>query len=427
LGWLLGACAPTVPHPVVKPATPWPPTSATAVLFGDAVEKVREQYVDEIPVEWLGVAALRGLEKVPPKGVIRVLANPRGATLVHAASGSEEVTASVLWAPNPRPIDVGRALDKAADFVVERLGTRPSEVDDALLRGLISVDRRGVYFDANAYHILADGSKSGTVEVAVEIRNNVLTVASRVERGSEEQSGLRAGDQILEIDGVSTEGLALPVATQLLRGDPGSRAELLVKRDEWSVPRMMMVTRTVTKREGVRRKLFGSVGYIGIRQLAEGTAGEVRSSAEALRAEGARSLVLDLRRNSGGLLTAAVEVTELFLSKGQMIMATSGRDRRRNMRFEARRPPKLDEPLAVVVDGTTAGGGRNHHRRVAGPRPGRGRGGEDVWEYDDSGICPVTQRRDVQSYDRTLVHQQGPPRGVRWNCPRRRNRQRGEQ
>ena len=83
----------------------------------------------------------------------------------------------------------------------------------------------------------------------------------------------------------------------------------------------------------------------------------MRAAVDALRADGARALVLDLRSSPGGLLTAAVEVSELFLLPRQMVTYTEGRTRRQNMRFSAQPPsPPLDLPLAVLVDDATTSG-----------------------------------------------------------------------
>lgn len=107
----------------------------------------------------------------------------------------------------------------------------------------------------------------------------------------------------------------------------------------------------------VQRKPLGRVGYPRIRQLHDATAGEFSGALKALRAGGAQALVLDLRGNTGGLLTAAVEVGELFLPDGRLVVYTEGRIRNQNMRFSAHaKQPTLDLPLAVLVDGVTAAG-----------------------------------------------------------------------
>lgn len=147
-------------------------------------------------------------------------------------------------------------------------------------------------------------------------------------------------------------------AVGLFSGRLGSTAILTVARRESSQPREVSVAREAIRARSVESKVVGArVGYVRIRRLQESTAGEVRTALDALRTAGARAIVLDLRVNSGGPLTSAIGVAELFLPAGRLLSYTESRMRQQRLRFSARAPrPAVDVPLAVLVDeGTGAG------------------------------------------------------------------------
>jgi hypothetical protein len=197
-----------------------------------AVGTVRDQYVDVVAVEQLGTAALHGLEKVRPSGAVRVLANPRGATLAHGESGSTDSTLSVSWPANPTAIDVGRTLEEAGRFVMQRFGAQPVEVTDAMLHGLMTIDPAGSYLDAVAYAALTDHSSVAGVGLELALREGHLTVVEPIEGAPGEKAGLRARDRIVSIGGLPTHDIKLADAVRRLRGAPGSRVLLVVARAE---------------------------------------------------------------------------------------------------------------------------------------------------------------------------------------------------
>ena len=326
-----------------------------AEFFTRAVATIQRQHVEPVSATQLADRALRELESVPPAGAIRVLVRDNEAVLTHGESGSAAATVTVAWPADATAADVGRALTEAGRFVIGRLGTNPESVADTLLRGLARVDVNGAYLPADL------GDATAGVGLEIRMRDGALVVLSPIEGGPAERAGLRAGDRILVIDGVSGAGLQNTDAGRLLRGAAGSRATLLVARREWDQPREIVLIRERIRVPTLQRKMFGGVGYVRISSLGEQTARQLGSAVDVLRAEGATALVLDLRNSPGGLLTAAVEVSELFLPEGRLVTSTVGRSPAQNVRLRTRasaqgRWPILDLPLAVLVnDGTAAG------------------------------------------------------------------------
>ncbi len=358
LALLFAACTSTSPSRESTPPAGRPSAPLTgAAFFADVVSKVQAQSVDETSAERLGAAALKGLENLPPKGALRVTVEQKGGRLTHGESGSADAVLSLSWPSPAASTQIGEALDKAATFAVDRLGAQPPDVLDAMLRGLMAFDADGSYLGAAAYTALQSPGPSGSCGLEVVIRQGVLTVLSPITSGPAERAGLKAGDQIISIDGISTAGLGLPQVNALLSGKPGSRATLSLVRPEASAPREVVLTREIVPAATVERKMLGRVGYLRVHRLPQDAAARVTAALDALRSEGAQALVLDLRGCSGGLLTAAVEVTELFLEDRRLLTYTEGRSRNQNMRFSAHaKRATLDLRLAVLVDDRTAAG-----------------------------------------------------------------------
>jgi len=332
-------------------------TRDTRAPVAEAIAAVRAQHVVEIPLETLGLTALRSLEAIPPKRAIRVVEAGYGATIVQGESRSPESRLSVSWPPDPSAADMLRAVQRAADFVRARLGTSVDDVNNTMLRGLMALDNDGGYLDPAQYAALKNPTPAG-VGLDVTLRDRVLTVVAPIEGGPGDRAGLRAGDRILRIDGVSTERMKLTDAVSLFGGRPGSTAMLTVARREWAQPREVSVVREAIRARSVESKVVGTgIGYVRIRRLQESTVGEVRKALDTLRAAGARAIVLDLRVNSGGPLTAAAEVAELFLPAGKLLTYTESRVPQQSLRFSAQaKRPSVDVPLAVLVDEGTAAG-----------------------------------------------------------------------
>jgi carboxyl-terminal processing protease len=191
----------------------------------------------------------------------------------------------------------------------------------------------------------------------MSVRDGELMIVAPIIGGPGHRAGLRAGDRIRVVDGKSTEGVRLDDAVRLLRGAVGSQVVLTIKRADWDTPRNIAITREVVRVAVEYHTLGGHVGYVGIRDLQKDTPGQVRDALGALRSQGADRFVLDLRGNPGGVLSAAIEVAELFLPTRRLITEVQMRTRTRNMRFTAHaKSPAVKAPLVVLIDEGTAAG-----------------------------------------------------------------------
>ncbi|MDH3368952.1 MAG: S41 family peptidase, partial [Gemmatimonadota bacterium] len=172
-------------------------------------------------------------------------------------------------------------------------------------------------------------------------------------------AGLETGDRIVAVDGRSTFGWKSDKAVAELRGEPGSSVTISVARPGMPEPMDLSIERAIIHIKAIQLAtvLQGDVGYLSLVQssISEKLAGELVEALEDLRSKGARSLVLDLRSNPGGLLDQGVEVSDLFLDPGAAVVQTRGRARGTTESFTARSPQRWpDMPIVVLTNGGTA-------------------------------------------------------------------------
>ena len=148
--------------------------------------------------------------------------------------------------------------------------------------------------------------------------------------------------------------MQLTDAVKRMRGKPGTKVTISVVREGWAEPKDFdIVARADPRAVGARRsELGGGIEYIRLRQFQEQTPGDLEAALEKFTKDGMKALVLDLRNNPGGLLTAAVEVTEKFIDDGKLVVYTEGRVRNQNMRFSGPRQEgrTRDFPMVVLVN-----------------------------------------------------------------------------
>lgn len=171
------------------------------------------------------------------------------------------------------------------------------------------------------------------------------------------EAGIKAGDIILDIDGVDVKGKNVTEVSKMLRGDAGTSFEIRIKRSGETAPLTFKITRRNISVPPVPYygKLNDEVGYIYFDRFTENCSRDVRRAIIELKEQGARSLILDMRGNPGGLLSEAVEIVNLFVPKGQKVVYTKGKLASVNAEYHTTKEP-LDAtiPLVVLVNGGTA-------------------------------------------------------------------------
>ena len=171
------------------------------------------------------------------------------------------------------------------------------------------------------------------------------------------KAGLRTGDAILSIDGKKVEGLNVDSVSDMLRGEPGTKLTVVVRR-----PGTKNKLTFKLERESIALPPIsyygmenGNIGYISLVSFTENCAKDMRHAVVDLKKQGAKSFIIDLRSNGGGLLNEAIEIVNLFVPKGKTIVTTKGKIKQSNETFETRREPiDTESPIVILVDGQTA-------------------------------------------------------------------------
>ena len=205
-----------------------------------------------------------------------------------------------------------------------------------------------------------DESTSGHyagVGIQMDVRDSGITVVATLPGTPAEQAGMSSGDRIVEIDGKATRGLTNEEALKTLRGPAGTSVRVMVERPGMMTPLSFTLTRRDIQVHPVQHALMlpNGVGYVDLTVFSAEAAADLQRATDSLRAAGARSLVLDLRGNPGGLLDQGIGVADLFLDAGQSIVATRGRTPDENRAFSDRAAQRwATMPLVVLTDSGSA-------------------------------------------------------------------------
>jgi carboxyl-terminal processing protease len=238
--------------------------------------------------------------------------------------------------------------------------------DDALLedamRGMLAgLDPHSSYLDKEEFaeiNVQTSG-RFGGLGIEVQTFNGFVRVIAPIDDTPAARAGIQAGDLIVKIDDTPVKGMNLTEAVKKMRGEPGTSIVLTVLREGAAEPLTFDMKRDVISVSSVRsRMLEPGIGYLRVTTFStstgKGVADEFRKLKKAAPGGKLKGMVLDLRNNPGGVLNAAVEVSDAFLEKGS-IVSIKGRVNDTNREFNATPGDLLDgKPLVVLVNGGSA-------------------------------------------------------------------------
>jgi carboxyl-terminal processing protease len=200
-------------------------------------------------------------------------------------------------------------------------------------------------------------SKFGGIGVQVEEVDGRIVVVAPIAGTPGERAGILRGDALVKVDGADVRGLKLDQFIGRLRGKPGTEVTVTIERGAPARELEYRLKRELIRVESVRdaQMLADGLGYVRLSVFAEKTGDEFAAAVKKLRAEGLRALVVDLRNNPGGLLTAAVAVAEVFFPEGELIVYTEGRAKTDRVELRAGDGgERLTMPVAILVNGGSA-------------------------------------------------------------------------
>jgi carboxyl-terminal processing protease len=241
-------------------------------------------------------------------------------------------------------------LDMVEKNYVEPVST------DKLLQGAIngmikSLDPHSTFMTVDMYKELEVETRGsfGGVGIEITLVKDILTVVSPIEDTPAYKAGVKAGDQIIKINGDSTKDITIMEAVKKLRGAKGTKVTVTIVREGLTKPLDIELTRGIIVVKSVKTKLYNdSIGYVRIASFQEHTGDDLQKALKELNAKAnpLTGLVVDMRNNPGGLLTQSIEVSDAFLKKG-VIVSTRGRSKNMDSKSVAR--DDGDEPSCPIV------------------------------------------------------------------------------
>lgn len=322
---------------------------------------VSKYYVEPTRIDpsEMTMAGLEALEHAVPEVLVEPI---DGKKRVRVRVGTHErefdTDVKALWTAAPHIREVFRFVDEHADLDEDEQRAAEYAVVEAVLGTL---DPHTNLLRPDDFEDMKASTKGsfGGLGIEVGMRDNAITVIRVLDGNPAQKVGMKAGDRIVQIDEESTVTMTLNEAVSRLRGAPGTTVGVFVRRDTLEKPKKLDITRDIITLDSVSGDIVPGVdqngnpvkvGVIQIpRNFAQTTGKELRKKLDEFKQAGVKGIVLDMRDNPGGLLNAAVEVADAFLSAGTIVSTVGA--------YSARDESKADDrydfpnmPLVVLVD-----------------------------------------------------------------------------
>lgn len=269
----------------------------------------------------------------------------------------------------------GEVMERAKTSYVEEVDDKKL-IESAINGMLVSLDPHSSYLDAQSYKYMNEQTKGkfGGLGIEVTMENGVVKIVSPIDDTPAAKAGLKPGDYITNIDGEQVIGMSLNDAVDKMRGKVGSKVKLTIRR-VGEKPFEVTLKREEVKIQSVKNDIkSGDVAYIRITSFSGDTDKMVEKAIKQAKKElkgNIKGVVLDVRNNPGGLLDQAVNISDLFLDKGE-IVSTRSRNEEDTVRYTAKEGDITDGlPIVVMInDGSAsaseilAGALQDHKRAI---------------------------------------------------------------
>lgn len=254
--------------------------------------------------------------------------------------------------------DFTAVLDTIESNYVERIPS-PKVISGGINSLLHSLDPHSNFLDEEAYASLQEEQHGSFYGLGITIQsiNGILTVISPIEGTPAYKAGLRAGDVISEIEGEPTKGKPTNLLLKKLRGPKGTKVTITVEREGFPDPMHFTLVRDEIPVNSISYSFMirPGTGYVRIKNFTETTTRELDVALHKLKEDGMKSLIVDLRFNTGGLLDQAIKVSDEFLEKGAVVVSTKGRISEANTVYKCPETNDYEDmPLVVLVNRSSA-------------------------------------------------------------------------
>ena len=240
------------------------------------------------------------------------------------------------------------------------------EVDDATLfnyaiEGMVTnLDPYSDYLSKDDFSELKIGTtgRFGGIGIEITMEDGFVKIISPIDDTPAQRAGLKSGDLVIEVEGVSLKDKSITDAVKLMRGEPGTKVSVKVLREKEDAPLDFELTRQIIVSKGIKTEIFnGEFGYLRLSSFQSNSTANVRKAVYDLRKRTGNmmvALILDLRNNPGGVLGSAVGISDLFLKSGKIVY-TKGRTNNSDLEYYANSEDILEGlPLYVLINGGSA-------------------------------------------------------------------------
>jgi carboxyl-terminal processing protease len=262
-----------------------------------------------------------------------------------------------------------KALELIRQDYVDENKTSYHDLINAAMKGMLSsLDPHSQFMDPDDFRDMQDDTRSrfNGLGIEVSMKNGLPTVITAMEDTPAARAGILSGDQILRINGISTERMDLQDAINVLRGPAGAKLTLTLLRPstkeikEYTLQRAEIKIQSVKGARLLDPELTGpyKIGYVRLVQFNEPTADELAKALDELQKQGMQALVLDLRNNPGGLLNSAVDVCAQFLPPNTKVVSTQGRvaSQQHDYSTSGAKKERPSFPMVVLINEGSASG-----------------------------------------------------------------------
>ena len=328
-------------NPRLTDAPSYTETDGFAKIVIEAYSAVRKHYADETSPSRLVSAAIAGMEEM-------------------LTSQNQVFTKPTL--NFQADVEDKQAIELLASAIIHysnTTGVKHDLLEHAAIREMFNtLDPLSFFMTPAVYKDfkMEQEERFASVGLILGIREGRLIVIAPIEGSSAQRAGIQAGDYITMINNEPTKDLSKTgEAAQHLRGPRGTTITMTVERKGNIQPLAFTIVREIVKIKGVESKILdGNIGYIRLYQFQDQTAKDLTTALKKLREQKIQSLIIDLRNNPGGLLTAAIDVSEQFLGLNRLIVYIKTRDGRKDEYSSYIKEQPADYPVMVLVNEVSA-------------------------------------------------------------------------